>query len=175
MSTLVSVGNCYQPFRRLLDEVARLAGLRAWPQPVFVQHGHTPFSSPYCTAVPFLGREEFERRLAESELVILHTGAGSVMQAIRAGRVPVVMPRRASDGEHVDDHQAELARRLAASGLLVVATEAHQLLDATRLALRLQTERKAAPQERRERLLPQFVRQALEDWSRNLRRQERAS
>ena len=133
MSTFVSVGNPTQPFRRLLDAVTIIAS--ELPQPVFVQSGSTPFHADGCESEPFLAMGEFENRVARSELLIMHAGAGSVIHAIRAGKVPVVMPRRAPHGEHVDDHQVEFARELARAGRIVVAEEPVDLLRVVREAL----------------------------------------
>lgn len=119
MSTFVSVGNAKQPFRRLLDAVAHL--VPHLPQPVIVQHGHTPFASAACQVTAFMGMEEFARHIKTAELLILHAGAGSVIHAIEAGKRPVVMPRRADLGEHVNDHQIEFSRALAEAGKVVVA------------------------------------------------------
>ncbi len=133
MSTFVTVGNATQPFRRMLDAVAAIA--RELPQPVFVQSGSTPFQAEGCAGAPFLAMDEFASRVAESTLLITHAGAGSVITAVRAGKVPVVVPRRMRFGEHVDDHQVEFARELAATGRIVVANEAAELLPAVREAL----------------------------------------
>jgi UDP-N-acetylglucosamine transferase subunit ALG13 len=142
VSTFVSVGNATQPFRRLLAEVACLAAVL--PQPVVVQHGLTPFKSNICQAVPFVNMSEFECLVAEANLLILHAGAGSVIHAVRAGKVPVVMPRRARYGEHVDDHQLEFAQTLAITGRLVVAEEPEQLREAVHQALAMQKESRRA-------------------------------
>ena len=71
---------------------------------------------------------EFSRYVAEAQLLILHAGAGSVIHAIQAGKIPLVMPRRAKYGEHVDDHQLEFARALAAAGKVVLAEEPDDLI-----------------------------------------------
>jgi len=136
VSTFVSVGNATQSFSRLLDEVARLA--MTLPQPVIVQHGETPFQSGVCRAIPFVEMHEFERLVAEAELLILHAGAGSVIHSVRASKVPVVMPRLAQYGEHVDDHQVEFAKSLEVAGWVVVADESMSLADAVQRALKLQ-------------------------------------
>lgn len=136
MSTFVSVGNATQSFCRLLDEVARLA--TTLPQPVIVQHGDTPFQSDFCRAIRFLEMGEFERLMAEADLLILHAGAGSVIHAVRAGNVPVIMPRKTAYGEIVDDHQGEFARALEATGRVVIADEPVHLAAAVRRALELQ-------------------------------------
>lgn len=121
MSTFVSVGNATQPFSRLLDLLPCIFPLL--PQPVIVQHGRTPFKSACCIAVPFLSMEEFSQYVETSDLLILHAGAGSLIHAIRAGKVPLVMPRRATHGELVDDHQVEFAVALATIGKIVLVEE----------------------------------------------------
>lgn len=143
MSTFVSVGNATQPFRRLLDGVASV--VNELPAPVFVQSGSAPFCAGGCESTPFLTMDEFERRVGESTLLILHAGAGSLITALRCRKVPVVMPRRARFGEHVDDHQVELARAFAREGRIVVADAAADLLAAAREALARQSRAPAKP------------------------------
>lgn len=126
MTTFVSVGNATQPFSRLLDAVADLA--ETLPQPVFVQYGaNAGFSCARVEAAAFIPMEQFIQRVAQAEVLVLHAGAGSVINAVRAGKVPVVVPRKAALGEHVDDHQLEFARELAALGKVVVCEDMQDL------------------------------------------------
>lgn len=136
MSTFVSVGNAHQPFGRLLEAVRAIA--QRLPQPVIVQHGYTPFDDAGCTRVSFLGMDEFIRQICNSDLLITHAGAGSVIHALQAGKVPVIMPRRFSLGEHINDHQVEFARALADIGKAILAEETSDLEGAVEKALRLQ-------------------------------------
>ena len=119
MSTFVTVGNATQPFIRLLKAVTSL--LNKLPQPVIIQYGHTPFSYDGCKAVQFMDMKEFSRVVESAELLIMHAGAGSVIHAVHAGKVPVVMPRSIKNGEHIDNHQQEFARALANTGKVVSA------------------------------------------------------
>jgi UDP-N-acetylglucosamine transferase subunit ALG13 len=104
------------------------------PQPVLVQYGNNKFSCEICQVVDFLNMESFEKHVRESSLLIFHAGAGSIINAIRSGKVPVVMPRRKMFGEHINDHQFELARALEVTGKIVVAYEANELREAVRTA-----------------------------------------
>jgi UDP-N-acetylglucosamine transferase subunit ALG13 len=81
---------------------------------------------------------EFERLVAEAELLILHAGAGSVMHALQAGKVPIVMPRRVAFKECVDDHQVEFAEALSQAGRVVVVHDTEQMCAAIDRALALQ-------------------------------------
>lgn len=141
MSTFVTVGNSRAPFSRLVDAVSGIA--TTLPQPVVVQTGHTPWrGGESCIIRPFLEMGEFDTRLAEAGLLILHAGV-TVIQGIRAGKVPVVMPRRAENGEIIDNHQVAFARELARTGKVVVVERPEDLPAAIELAL----QRQAVPRE----------------------------
>jgi len=58
-----------------------------------------------------------------ADAVITHAGVGSVLTARRAGHRPLVVARLRCYGEHVDDHQVELVRRLAGTDqVLAIST-----------------------------------------------------
>ena len=56
----------------------------------------------------------------ESDLVVSHAGVASALQLAAAGTNTILVPRRADRGEHVDDHQAQIARLFAGAGLAQV-------------------------------------------------------
>ena len=136
MSTFISVGNAKQPFTRLLNAVADI--ISTLPQPVYIQHGHTPVNNCAAEQVSFLRMEEFTSKIKQAELVILHAGAGSVINAIQMNKVPVIMPRRMEYGEHVNDHQVELALTLAKTKKVVIAENSEELKQAVLKAIKLQ-------------------------------------
>jgi beta-1,4-N-acetylglucosaminyltransferase len=94
--TFVTVGNATDGFRRLLDTVETLAGAGLLPMPVVIQSGNNAgFTSRLGLVRPFLSMEDFEDYVRRARLVIAHAGAGTVLHALAAGKLPVVMPRRA--------------------------------------------------------------------------------
>jgi UDP-N-acetylglucosamine--N-acetylmuramyl-(pentapeptide) pyrophosphoryl-undecaprenol N-acetylglucosamine transferase len=66
---------------------------------------------------------EMRQAMREADVVISHAGVGSALAAMQAGRRAVYIPRRRAHGEHVDDHQVEMACELEGRNL-VVAREA---------------------------------------------------
>jgi UDP-N-acetylglucosamine transferase subunit ALG13 len=70
--------------------------------------------------------DEMRSAMAEADVVISHAGVGSALAAMQAGRRALYVPRRRRHGEHVDDHQVEMARELERRGL-VVAREVEQI------------------------------------------------
>ena len=137
MSSFVSLGNATQPFPRLLEATGQAQALL--PRPLIVQHGATspaPLDGVADTLLhPFISMTDFETHMATARLLILHAGAGSVLHAVRAGKRPIVMPRRQHLGEHVDDHQLDFARTLAQSGHVLLAETAADLPRAIAQAL----------------------------------------
>ena len=79
---------------------------------------------------------QFETLLRDSSLVISHGGAGTLINILRAGRVPVVMPRQRRYFEHVDDHQVELVEALEKEGRVVAVLEASELKESISKARR---------------------------------------
>lgn len=102
-------------FDRLLGALAALPG-----EELVVQHG--PGDPPLGAreAVAFMSFEQILERMQEASAVVSHAGVGSILCALQAGRVPVVMPREARFDETVDDHQVELAEALAPTGRIVL-------------------------------------------------------
>jgi UDP-N-acetylglucosamine transferase subunit ALG13 len=114
----VTLGTHQQPFTRALDA---LAGLDP-AEPMMIQHGATSprAQSATVTWVDYLATDVLIASMRDARVVISHAGVGSAVTAIRAGKKPVLIPRLARFGEHVDDHQLQLARRFAARELALV-------------------------------------------------------
>lgn len=119
---LVSVGTHHQPFDRLVRAADRLAA--ALDEPVVVQRGCSRVTPSRCrTVVEGVEPALLTAWMREARVVILHGGSSSFLEARALGRVPIVVPRRAAHGEHVDDHQVELARSLPPGEAVVAEPE----------------------------------------------------
>jgi UDP-N-acetylglucosamine transferase subunit ALG13 len=125
----VAVGNVKHGFRRLLDTVDALAGQGIFNgEPVFIQSGNNPDFKPlHCKHKQFLSMKKFEQYIEEASLIICHAGCGTLIHALRVGKVPVAIPRRKKYGEHIDDHQIQLVEVLAEEKRIVVAFEPENL------------------------------------------------
>jgi UDP-N-acetylglucosamine transferase subunit ALG13 len=132
----VTVGNATTGFRRLLEAVDELAEAGAFGNDyVFIQSGNNSYFKPkYCEHTAFITMELFTKSIQEANMVISHGGAGTLMHVLRAGKVPVVMPRRKHYGEIVDDHQNDLVRSLAFEGRVIPAYETNDLARAIAFA-----------------------------------------
>jgi UDP-N-acetylglucosamine transferase subunit ALG13 len=109
-------------FDRLLSALEGVPG-----DELIVQHGPGDPPSHAREAVAFMSFEDMLQHISRATVVVSHAGVGSILCALQAGHVPVVMPREARFGETVDDHQVELARALSPTGRIVLIEAADEL------------------------------------------------
>jgi UDP-N-acetylglucosamine--N-acetylmuramyl-(pentapeptide) pyrophosphoryl-undecaprenol N-acetylglucosamine transferase len=124
-----TVGTHHQPFERFVRTALTLAA----GDDLIVQHGHTPpiAAGPSVRWQQWLAPEEMDALMRHAAVVITHAGVASIVDAVRAGHRPVVVPRRHHLGEHVDDHQLQIVSALAGLGLVTALDEGMDLRAAT--------------------------------------------
>lgn len=123
----VTLGTHGAPFTRLIRALDALPA-----DELVVQYGHSPEPVGVQRAVAFMPFSEVLELIDRAAAVITHAGVGSILCATRAGHTPIVAARRADHGEHVDDHQLELAAALGERGMVVPAWELDGLAEAVR-------------------------------------------
>ena len=96
-------------FRGLVERLLEILPPEA---EVLWQTGATDTSGLPIDAVPSLPAHEVDQAMREADLVVAHAGIGSSLAAIEAGHAPVLVSRRSHRGEHVDDHQQQIAAEL---------------------------------------------------------------
>jgi UDP-N-acetylglucosamine transferase subunit ALG13 len=120
---LVTTGTNEQPFDRLVRAAAELSRSAE----TFVQYGSSREPHGEGEWVEFLSFDELAERMRAARVVVCHAGVGSIMLARKCGHRPVVVPRRVSLGEAVDDHQLHMGRRLHAAGLVRLVEDERDL------------------------------------------------
>jgi UDP-N-acetylglucosamine--N-acetylmuramyl-(pentapeptide) pyrophosphoryl-undecaprenol N-acetylglucosamine transferase len=112
---LVLLGTLAYPFQALVD---RLVEILPDDADVVWQLGSTP-APPGApgTLHQLLPTAELRILAKECDVLVSHSGCGTALLALESGKAPVLVPRRGGRGEHVDDHQVQIARELAGRGL----------------------------------------------------------
>ena len=95
-----------------------------------MQHGSAPAPVEAAVAAPYLSASEVAGYIERARAVVMHAGVGSFVVASALGHMPVVVPRLRRYGEHVDDHQAQLARALEREGKAVAVWDVGELTSA---------------------------------------------
>lgn len=112
----VAVGTQRFQFDRLIRKMDDLILGGAISDDVFAQTGHSNYQPRSIAFQPFLSSQEFTSQIERAEIVVTHSGDGSIVDTLRRGKRTVVVPRLARFHEHVDDHQIEIAEAFAARG-----------------------------------------------------------
>ncbi|RMH04095.1 MAG: hypothetical protein D6702_03985 [Planctomycetota bacterium] len=122
----VTLGTERFPFQRLVDAADRVAEARP-DEEVFVQIGNHPEPPRLARWQRWLAYADFAARIREARVVVTHAGAGSLLSCAWIGKVAVTAPRLHRFGEHVDDHQTELAARMAELGHALIGETPEEL------------------------------------------------
>lgn len=104
------------PFTRLVRHL-----LDALPKEAEVlwQTGDTDVSELGIHGHCAIPERDLTEAMREADVVVAHAGVGTALAAFEVGKCPVLVPRRFSLGEHVDDHQIQIAEELANRGLSI--------------------------------------------------------
>lgn len=110
LKLFVPLGTQKFPFGRLIEALNDLVrkGVYA-PEDIIMQSSMYPVE-PLFKHVGLIPSDEFDNYMREAEVVITHSGVNSIISCMNLGKPLLVAPRREEYGEHVDDHQVEIAR-----------------------------------------------------------------
>lgn len=117
----VTVGMHDHPFDRLVQAADEMASFVE--EPVVIQRGSSRFAPTSSQYRDFVDGDQMKKWLSEARIVVSHSGAGSILSVLQAGKPLVLVPRLKRFGEVFDDHQVELAEALARQGKAVAVTE----------------------------------------------------
>lgn len=134
----ISLGTI-KPFRfdRAIDALERVIPKST---NVRIQFGETERDYGHWSARKTLSVEEFQENVDWADIVIMHSGVGSILNVLDSGKRPVLLVREKNYGEHVDDHQKEVAVALGSTGLVMApdlqSLAWQDLLDAMNFAVK---------------------------------------
>ena len=109
----VTVGTHEQPFDRLVKAIDELKRDQLITDDIFIQTGYSTYSPKYCEWSKFVPYADMEKKMAEARIVITHGGPASFIMPLQMGKTPVVVPRQAEYGEHVNNHQLEFVENVS--------------------------------------------------------------
>ena len=108
-----TVGTHEQPFDRLIKALDDLVCQGKIQEEVLIQTGFSTYEPKYCQWSRMLPLHEMQASVQKARIVITHGGPASFMLPLQMGKIPVVVPRQARFGEHVNDHQVDFVRQLS--------------------------------------------------------------
>ena len=123
----LTVGNWHKGFDRLVKAVDELVESGVITEQVTAQTGYSSYRPSRLTTVAFCSPDDFVRNIKIARVIITHAGMGTIIQAVKLEKPAIVVPRKASLGEHLDDHQLATARQLESESKVLVAYEVSEL------------------------------------------------
>lgn len=103
----VSVGTHEQQMNRLFEELDRLIEKGVITEKVIAQTGYSDYKPKHMEWSKFYPYAKTQQLAAEAHILITHGGPSSFVMGLQNGKTPIVVPRKASLNEHVNDHQVK--------------------------------------------------------------------
>jgi UDP-N-acetylglucosamine transferase subunit ALG13 len=114
----VTVGTQRFQFDRLFQELDCLVEQKVITEPIIAQVGYSNYKPKYYTSSILVSAEEMDQYIEKSNLIITHSGTSSIIKCLKMDKKVIVVPRQKEYGEHVDDHQLEIAKLFDQKGLI---------------------------------------------------------
>ena len=105
----VTVGTQKFQFNRLFEKIDELIDSKIVTEPVFAQIGNSDYKPRNFEYVNFLQPIEFEDAIEKSDVLITHSGVATIVKGLYKKKIVIVVPRLKEFGEHVDNHQVQIA------------------------------------------------------------------
>ncbi|MEZ4710465.1 MAG: glycosyltransferase [Caldilineaceae bacterium] len=106
----MTVGTHNQGFDRLIRPMDELCA--ELDEHVVMQIGASAYEPRHVEFFRFTSSERMQELTRQASTIVMHAAAGSIILALRTGKPLVLIPRLKQYGEHIDDHQLQLATQL---------------------------------------------------------------
>lgn len=145
MKVFVAVGTHEKPFNRLIKAVDEIAEKQNGFE-IFVQIGNSTYAPKHCKFKKFLSPEQYENEIKKADVVVSHSGAGSIISALANKKPLIIVPRLKKYDEHTDDHQLDIANALERMGKAIVVCDMGCLCEAILEAKKVRPDMKSSKQ-----------------------------
>lgn len=119
----VAVGTQKFQFNRLLKAVDDLVEQGHLEGEVFAQIGHSDYVPRNYAYQDFISKDEFQSCIDRCDLLITHSGVATIIAGLKQEKPVVVVPRISEFGEHVDNHQIQIAESFTKKNLILICRE----------------------------------------------------
>ena len=122
LKILVTVGTQAKGFDNLIRTVDDFFGSQPEQVEILAQIGTSKYEPRHLRWFRFLPQDQFAKLLQWADVVVTHSGAGSIGQALELGKRIIVAPRVRSRGESLWRGDAELPEALSNLGVVQMAS-----------------------------------------------------
>lgn len=125
----VVVGTQKFQFNRLLNMLDEMVDRGEIKEEIFAQVGHSDYQPRNYQFKDFLNKEEFDNLIEKCDLLITHGGVATIIAGLKNDKPVIVVPRLAKYGEHVDNHQIQIAETFTEQNFVMMCKEQDDLLE----------------------------------------------
>lgn len=119
----VTVGTQKFQFDRLLKAIDINIENGLIDEEVFAQVGTSNYSPHNYKYIDFLQNNEFQKLIKQASIIVTHSGVGTIIAALKEKKTVVVVPRLSKYGEHIDDHQIQIAKSFEKQNMVIMSDE----------------------------------------------------
>ncbi len=119
----VVVGTQKFQFNRLLKKIDDLIENGIINDEVFAQVGNSDYRPQHYHYKQFIDKDEFEKIVDSCDILVTHSGVGTIISGINHDKPVIVCPRLKKYNEHVDDHQTEIAKTFSEMNYILACDE----------------------------------------------------
>lgn len=120
-------------FNRLLKKLDELSDAGKIEK-IFAQIGQSDYRPQNYEYEVFLNKNRFERKMKECSMLITHGGVGTIISGIRYSKPILVVPRLQIYGEHIDDHQIQIAKAFSQKNYVSMCIDMEKLYESIQMA-----------------------------------------
>lgn len=125
----VTVGTQDKQFTRLIRAVENAVITGKIIDEVIIQAGNTEYESEYLKVLNYIPFDEFNKYLESADIIITHGGVGSILNALKLKKKIIALPRLQKYGEHINDHQLQVVKKMTDKGYILSCKNEDELAD----------------------------------------------
>ena len=125
----VAVGTQKFQLNRLLKKLDDLIADGVIREEVVAQIGYSDYQPQHYTFKDFFSKDEFNNNIEKCSLLITHSGVATIIAGLKCSKPVIVVPRLAKFGEHVDDHQMQIAESFSSQNYVMMCRENDDLAE----------------------------------------------
>ncbi len=116
---LVTLGTQDKSFERLLRQIDKEIENGHIKEKVVVQAGYTKYESKNMEIFDLISADELDDLVDKASIIITHGGVGSILSAIKKGKIVIAAARLAKYKEHTNDHQKQIINEFSEKGYIL--------------------------------------------------------
>jgi UDP-N-acetylglucosamine transferase subunit ALG13 len=125
----VTVGTQKFPFDRLFIELDNLVDSGKINEEIIAQIGFSKYKPKNYESFAMVDSTKMNEFIDKASILITHGGTSSIIQGLKKEKKVLVVPRRKKYGEHVDDHQVEIAQMFYDLGFIEIVNDIKELYE----------------------------------------------